>query len=264
MVQHFVSRKNHLGFTLLEMITVLVILSFTTIAGVRIVIALVEGQVLVKKQSQILVDSQLTMDRLGKQLRLALPFSLRESNANRCLSFMPVVASGFYRDALPDSINLLPPSGNTVPLNISPYHVDNGEAIYFSVGAQSSAEIYGSSPVSLEGIHSLSPISVTLSQDHQWQQNAIEQRFFLTDRPQAFCVLNNELRYYHDVSQVNSDIDLNGRYDLLMNNIRTPSRIFTIDDSANGCQHCVTVQLQFEVDDIQQRKHMKVSLFYAR
>ncbi|MGH1440451.1 MAG: PulJ/GspJ family protein [Cellvibrionaceae bacterium] len=262
LVRRFQQRNR--GFTLLEMITVIVILSLTTIASTRIIISIVEGQALVKKHSQVLIESQLTMDRLAKQLQTALPFSLRESNANRCLSFMPVVASSFYLSELPDSINLFPTTGASVPVPVAPYAVSGGNAAFFSVGAQSSAELYGSGATSLESITSLSASAITLNQDHRWQQNSPEQRFFIIDRPQAFCVVNNELRYYRNVSQTNADINLNGLYDVLMNTVNTSGRIFTIADGLTGCQHCIDIQLQFTVDNIQQVKNRTVSLFYAR
>jgi len=257
-------KQKNRGFTLLEMITVIVILSLTTIAGTRMVISLLEGQALVKKQTQVLIDSQLTMDRLEKQLQMALPFSLRESNTNRCLSFMPVVASSFYLNELPDSVNLFSATGASVPLSVAPYTVSGGNATFFSVGAQSSAELYGSVATSLESIALLSASTITLSQDHRWQQNSPEQRFFITDRPQAFCVVNNELRYYRNISQINTNIDLNSSYDLLMNGVSNPSRIFTIADGLTACQHCVDIQLQFTADNIQKIKSRTVSLFYAR
>ncbi|MFT6387824.1 MAG: MSHA biogenesis protein MshO [Cellvibrionaceae bacterium] len=103
-------------------------------------------RVLVKNQSHVLIDSQLTMDRLDKQLRLALPFSLRVTNGNRCLSFLTVVADGFYLNEVSDQNNSLPSAGRDVPINVSSYNLLDGDAIFLSIGAGSSSEAYGNPP----------------------------------------------------------------------------------------------------------------------
>lgn len=269
---HLPRNKNNRGFTLFEMIVVMIILAIISVAGSSIFISLVKGQALVSKQSQLFVDSQLTLDRLVKQLRLALPYSLSETNGNRCLKFLPVVASGFYLNEVPDSSNGLPPIGRSQPIAVAPYQLMGdsmgGSAAFLSIGAASNSEIYGGSSDSLASIRVLSPTSISLNQNHRWQRNSVQQRFFITTRAQAFCVVDNQLRYYKNISQIREQVDLRGSYDLLMNSVAasvtTGSRAFRVEDGSNGCQHCVDIQLQFSRQDIQLNRARTVALFYGR
>lgn len=255
-------RKRIVGFTLIEMIAVILILAITTVTGTSIIIALIKGQAFVKKQSQVLIDSQLTMDRLAKQLRLALPFSLRETNGNQCLTFLPVIASGFYLDEVPDQNNGFPPAGRTVPINTSFYEISEGDATFLSIGANSSSEIYGNASPSLVSIRDRSNTSITLDQDYRWRRNSSGQRFFITDQAQAFCLVDNQLRYYINVSQQSSQVNLSGSYDLLMRDVDSGARALRVG-SSNNCQHCVDIQLVFRAQDIALEKNITVALLYA-
>jgi hypothetical protein len=102
-----------------------------------------------------------------------------------------------------------------------------------------------------------------LEKNHRWRRNSPEQRFLITDRSQAFCVVDNQLRYYSDVSQASSQVNLNGPYDLLMNSIDSVGRTFQIGANNSACEHCVTIQLLFSSHDIEVTKKIKVALNYA-
>ena len=78
-------KKNQAGFTLLEILAVIIILSFITIGGSTFFITLVNAQLMVYRQSSLLVDSELAFIRIAKQLRSALPASLMLTNMHQCL-----------------------------------------------------------------------------------------------------------------------------------------------------------------------------------
>ncbi len=267
MMTFFVINKYQKGFTLFEMVIVMTILSIILVVGSNLIITLIKGQRLVKSESQLLVDAQLSGDRIKKQLRNALPFSARVTNNRRCLSFLPIIASGFYLNTLSDQSNTIPPSGRSSPISVSPYHVVDGEninnAIYMSVGAGANTEIYGNNSHSLVSLRSRTVFDITLVQDHQWQRNSLEQKFYLAGSVKAFCLIGDELRYYNNVSQAASNVNLSASYDLVARSINAINSPFRIDDGSNGCRHCVTFSLQYTNVDYQFNKVETVALRYA-
>ncbi len=262
----FTVNKYHKGFTLFEMIIVMTILSIILVIGSNIVISLIKGQRLIKNESQLITDVQLTNDRIKKQLRNALPFSPRVTNNRRCLTFLPIIAGGFYLSPLPDQSNALPPSGRSSPIPVSSYYAIAGEninnAIYISVGAGGNSELYGNNSRSLVEVRSRTNADITLERDHQWQRNSLRQKFYLIGSVKAFCLIGDELRYYNNVTQTASNVDLSSSYDLLVRSVNAINRVFSVDDGSSGCQHCVTLSLEYTNADYQLSNVETVALRY--
>ncbi len=107
-------------------------------------------------------------------------------------------------------------------LDVSPHSIDFGAALFVSVGAMAANEVYGVNPGSRAALASRSSTQLTLAAAKIWQRNSLNKRFYLLNNPQAFCVINNELRFYdnQDATAVaDPEVDLSSTYSLLADNV---------------------------------------------
>ncbi|PKH85691.1 PilW family protein [Colwellia sp. Bg11-28] len=91
-------RKASLGFTLIEMIVVIIILGVLA-AGISTFIGL-STQIFTETtaRDQLVSSARFAVERLNRDVRNALPNSLQLTNLNRCLEFTPIIESTIYTD----------------------------------------------------------------------------------------------------------------------------------------------------------------------
>lgn len=230
------------GFTLIELITVMVVLSVVVALGAGITVTFIKGQRFVDEQANLLVDSQLTVERMAKELRAALPFSYRVSNGGRCLVFLPVTATGFYLDELPHNGNSLPPTGRSSAIAVSPYTL-TGDARYLAIAPAVATELYGNNAAALRPLASYSATELVLFNDHRWLRASPQQRFYITSNANAFCLVESELRYYSSISPGAININLSLPFSLLANNASPAGTAYVTDANTTGCESCVQISL---------------------
>lgn len=201
------------GFTLIEMVTVLVILSILAVIGSRFVVTATHSYQQTQQRGQLTNTGRLALERMTRQLRGALPHSLRITDGGQCLQFFPIAAGGTYREDVSSLANQAAPT-NT--LDVMPHNVSFGDARYVSIGAMSSDELYGAAPDSLAVLSARSPTVLTLDGNKRWARNSISRRFYLLDEPQAFCLEQNQLRFYSSLDPAEHSV--NGAFDLLTRN----------------------------------------------
>lgn len=211
--REMVVRKRHLGFTLIEIITVIVILSIVTILGSSFVVQTVESYDRVQQRSQLINRGRQAVERLTRQLRAALPNSLRLSNdgSGMCIEFMPVTGGANYigpdydANGIADQEELPTVDNGAVPgaayaVITAPFDLNIGVAQHFTAGVMSASELYtAANPSSREEVGAMGStaiVSVPLNTAHQFMRNSINQRFFILDNPGRFCIVGNQLFYY--------------------------------------------------------------------
>ncbi len=205
--------KMQSGFTLIEVITVVVILSIVTVIGANFVAISVDSYDRVQQRSKLINRGRQAVERITRQLRAALPNSLRLSNdaSGLCIEFIPVIGGGNYlgpdydlngiadQEELPDSNNGALP-GAAYSVITAPFDLNIGTAQHISVGAMSATEVYtAANTSSLEGIGGIGAtgiVSVPLNGAHRFIRNSINKRFFVLDDPGRFCVTGSQLFYY--------------------------------------------------------------------
>jgi MSHA biogenesis protein MshO len=185
------------GFTLIELITVIVILSILTVIGSGFMIKTAEGYQQTVNRSLLIQRGRQTIERLTRELRNAVPNSIRVSANNLCIEWLPTVGGGNYMGVLPDQSNGAPA---TSLINTSPITFSGGNASYVIVGALNSTEVYSSTPSSLELFSSINtgsiPNQITLSNAKIFERNSINQRVFIAIEPNQACINGDELLIY--------------------------------------------------------------------
>ncbi len=247
------THKSIRGFTLLEVITVIVILAILSVLGTRFVLDTTKAYQSTQTRARLINTGRQAVERMSRQLRVSLPYSVRLTNGNMCLEFMPIASGGNYRGALngtgtayteyvPDLINTATPSGTLV---VSPHTVDFGSAQYVSIGAMTDTELYGASPSSRATLISRTSTQLTYSPAKGWARNSVNKRFYLLDKPQAFCVVNNQLRFYDNQDVTAASVDTSAASSLLADNVTGTTTPFALTAGSENRNTVVQFNITF-------------------
>lgn len=247
-------KKTTCGFTLIEMIAVIVILSILAAMGGTFVVSSTNAYQSSQTRTRLVNTGRQAIERMSRQLRIALPYSLRLTNSNQCIEFMPIASGGnylglknsddTYTGYLPDLIN---GGGALASFDVSPHTIDFGSAQFVSVGAMAANEVYGVNPASRATLSSRSDTQLTLSAAKIWQRNSVNKRFYLLNTPQAFCVINNQLRFYDNQSATavaDPEVNLSSTYSLLADNV-TATTPFALTAGSENRNTIVQITIAF-------------------
>ena len=200
-------RRVASGFTLIELVTVLVLLGIMSALGSQFIVTTVDSYRDSQNRSRLLAKSRTSVEQMTRYIRSAVPNSLRISPSGNCVEFLPAVGGAFYSGEVPDMQNgaALISSVATSPATIS-----LGSADHLLIGAMSSAEIYANtSPASRVDVSATSgtPVtSVTFSLPHRFVRNSINSRVFLAADPIRFCVVAGSIILYEGYGLLTSTL----------------------------------------------------------
>jgi MSHA biogenesis protein MshO len=240
-----VFKKSARGFTLIEIIVVIVVLSILAVLGGKFITESTASYQTTQARSRLVNTSRQAMERMSRQLRAALPNSVRLTNGGSCIEFLPIAAAGNYVNKVPDAVNAAPPSAS---IQVSPHTIDFGNALFVSIGATQASELYGDVAVSRANLSARTNILLTLTAPTRWQRNSINKRFYLLDAPQAFCVVGSELRFYagQDVTNANVNTASSSNSSLLAENVTAPVP-FSLGAGSENRNTIVQFNLTFNV-----------------
>lgn len=179
------------GFTLIELITVIVVLAIVSTIGAGFVVSSLESYTTTQERSKLINRGRQAIEQITRTLRAAVPNSLRITNGGNCIEFLPITGGAYYLNPVPDISN---GAGAADTIATAAHTVDLGAALYVTIGADSHAEIYSGG--SLATLDSRTANNLTLTAPKIWNRNSPTRRFFLADNPQLFCVSGSDLRFY--------------------------------------------------------------------
>jgi MSHA biogenesis protein MshO len=233
--------EKKLGFTLIELIAVIVILAIIAVIGTGFVVKATDSYQRTQTRSLLANTARQAIERITRQLRGALPYSVRVVNAGNCLEFLPVAAGGNYVSPVPDTEN---GAAATASIPASPVVIDFGSANFVSIGAMQASELYGATAVSRAGYAGVAAGNIQLTAAKQWQRNSINKRVYLLDNPQAFCIVGTELRFYDGIAIADADVNLAGTYSILAKNISATTP-FTIQNGSENRNIRINLAIDF-------------------
>ncbi|WP_404368105.1 type II secretion system protein [Marinobacter sp.] len=175
------ARRN--GFTLVELVIVIVLLAIVATISVRFVALSTGGAIDTGARQQRALAGVVISEQVTRALREALPTSVRTNGS--CIEWMPTVAASNYLD-LPRGSN--PDSFEAVPL--AGGQSANGRIVVYGYGG----DLYNPSspgpispPATVPG--GSSPVTVTFDggATHRFNTNSPEKRFYVVSEPVTFC-----------------------------------------------------------------------------
>ncbi|PKF50818.1 PilW family protein [Enterovibrio nigricans] len=94
------------GFTLIEIIVTLTILAIVSIGISGFLESGAQGYVEAKSREALQSQARFVVERLGREIRHAVPGSLLISDNDRCVRYTPIQYTGFYSERVPDVATL--------------------------------------------------------------------------------------------------------------------------------------------------------------
>ena len=209
------------GFTLVELIIVIVITGIVAVVGAVIIQGGVGGYVDQERRASLVADADRAMRRMSREIRLALPNSIRVNQCagNPCVEFLATVAGGRYREGPGPApvggdpnrrLRFNQPDNqfnSTGPIGLA----DGSYPYYLSVyntGQSGNDAWAGQSMTQGRGVTLADDVAVpgetrvTLANAHQFPLSSPLQRFYLVEDAVAFvCETGRINRYRYDRDQ---------------------------------------------------------------
>lgn len=180
------------GFTLVELITVIVILGALALGTVSFISDSSRGFAATVSRTELASEARFVVERLSRDLRNALPGSLRVAGA--CLEFLPIVAASRYV-TLPVAI----PAGSFRSVPVAPLPLPAGlrAAVYADASAYALADPGPVSPiVTVSAPGPGNEVTVDMAAPHRFSSESPTRRYFLIDEPISYCVDGSALYRY--------------------------------------------------------------------
>jgi len=237
------------GFTLIELIAVLLIVAIVGAIGSNFLVTTVDGYSRAKEQADLIFRGRLAIEQMTRRMRIALPNSARVSASGDCIEFLPVVAGVNYLDYVADAENGAPAVST---INTAPFALGLGSAVHVSIAPLFPSEIYSiSSTASRVGIGTLgsSPYtSVPLSSAHRFVRNSPNKRLYVTDNPIRFCISGTTLVEYSSFGLPTTsltDADPGGSSSLLASNVTSNGTAFSLSPGSEDRNSAIVISLNF-------------------
>ena len=190
------ARKLSCGFTLIEMIIVIVILGILSVGSVRFISQTTQGVIDSAERQRVASIGIIAMEKMSRELREALPNSIRVDGSGECIEFVPIAGGSQYTD-----IPILTASTTVMAVNTG--YSGSLDTTYDRVAVfpASLSQVYGGAdpgPISsvISAMSDANKETITLSSAHQFLVDSPQRRFFIVKDPVTFCYSGGFLYRY--------------------------------------------------------------------
>jgi len=193
------TKKTSAGFTLIELIIVIVLVGFLAAMTTDIITLPVKSYLDLERRTRLVDNAEMALRRMQRDIRRALPNSLRITNAGTTLELLHTTDGGRYRAKLAAD-----GSGDILKFNsadtsfdvLSTLHeVPSGYLAIYNLGSTGANAYAQDNLASI--IHTTSTLNTLVLQPaKKFPFQSPEQRFFIVDMPITYQCIDGELRRY--------------------------------------------------------------------
>lgn len=253
------------GFTLVELVTALVILGIVSVGITGFLRSSTQIFADVTERDQLLAESRFVVQRLVRELRGAIPNSVRLNTSNgstHCIEFLPVKWASFYfdipvvPDAASDTFLVVPPTGAT---GSDTYTYTAGDQVV--VYPTSSSDIYsGTSDKRFSQNIAPAPDGaepekhrITLTASVRFAADSPSSRVYFASQPVSYCVSGNQViryeNYGYSATQPNTFAVTGALMGEYVTNPLDTTPPFVLENATLTRNASVIVSLLFELND---------------
>ena len=200
------------GFTLIELVSVIVILGIVATSITSFIRFGTQSYTDASDRDALISTARFTLERLNREVRDALPNSIRTINNGRCIEFTPIKQSVIYLD-LPVAPEAAAVSVEVLMYDRQAYVASRDKAGYVAVYALNSDDIYNKRAGVIEAFSSLGdpvsfdasldkrdPLTITFPNAVLFNTESPTKRLFFIGPAVSYCVENEQLLRYQGYS----------------------------------------------------------------
>lgn len=205
---------NQRGFTLIELVAVVVILGILATATTQYIVFGTEVYLQANERQRVLGQSRFLVERLSRELKAALPNSIRTSPDGRCLEFVPIKTSGAYRtDNAATNLAPIFPNPATSTIDVISWDIQNSNVDdRFYIYATNNGEVYDQTNDLNESWGRILNVTLTtgrtapehtvtfkdevidtLASNDQFREESPISRFYTADHSVNFCLISGNV-----------------------------------------------------------------------
>ena len=188
------------GFTLIELVMVIVILSILALGSVQFISFSAKGYVDTARRSELASTATIVNEKISRLVRDALPGSVRVTSDQSCIEFIPIIGASIYISA-----PFVTAGNQVVAVDLDGLLSTNGRlSIYPVPSAANDLYTITRNP----GLISTSTVTSSVSNDQvtltftsgtfQFEKESPQNRLYVVDQPNAFCQVGTRLYFYRN------------------------------------------------------------------